>query len=165
MCFIKRMGIFLIILCLNGLKLFSNEVGENRLKTGFAKPLHYILNETEQLEFIKWFKIVLRENDFYEIEIKYNHNDASEYWIFRIATIINTGNISTGQLFDISFEGTDSIIYRDENYRGRIELDDKNNLITIEIIQKMNENNILNYRIIWENKTEYAAASYTAGTL
>jgi hypothetical protein len=154
MCFIKRICIFLILLYLYGLKLYSNEWGKNMLKTGFAKPLNYILNENEQVELIKYFKITLRENDFYEIEIKYTYNDAIEYWIFRIDNITNTGNIFTGQLFDISFEGTDGIIYIDENAIGRIELDNEKNLIKIEIIQKIHKNSILNYRITWENKTE-----------
>jgi hypothetical protein len=138
---------------MNVSKLFSNEWDENMLKTGFVKPLNYILNDTEQLEHIKYFKITLRKNKSYEIEINYNHNNKSEYWTFGIDNIINNGNKITGQLFDISLEGTDEIVYTDENSIGKIESDKENNLIYISIIHKIHKNYMINCKIVWKNET------------
>jgi hypothetical protein len=78
---------------------------------------------------------------FYELEI--NNTYFSDYYIFKIVDIKNNGKIIKGQLIEIWHGNTEGDPYCDEYgneiiyENGNIEIDIKNNTITLEIVYFM----------------------------
>jgi hypothetical protein len=142
MNFRKIIFIFLIFF---SIKLFSQENNVNILKLGFVNIHDYIVHGTSQKEQIKYFRISLRENKFYEIEINYNHNNLSEYWNFKLINIEDDGKTIKGNLSEISIDDIDGTLHINNNAHGIILINLETNLVKIKI-HFFGEN-----IIIWEN--------------
>ena len=151
-------GLLVFILLLVSMDSCSQENGENMLKLGYVKVIDYIIGETSQKEYIKYFKIRLAEADFYELEINYNHNNLSEYWNFKMIDIENERNTIRGRLSKISFDDTSGMWFIDDGASGDIIIHPENNLVTVNIIfpatDSASHGNRTQYRIIWENNNK-----------
>jgi hypothetical protein len=151
----KRNIIFLSFLTFFSLNIYSQENYIDMLKLGFVKVINYIISTNsepkgvEQKDYILFMKISERENNFHEIQIKFNHNEYSDYWNFEIINIENNGNIINGQLVKISHENTD-ICYIDENANGTIKIDLENSIVAVEILFHTYDSQSNNL-IVWKN--------------
>ena len=150
---IKTIVCCLIILSMN---VHSRENGANMLKNGSVEVKNYIITTVnspegvDQIDYIQLMKISMRENNFYEIEINFNHNNKSEYWYFKIINIENTGKNIIGQLVEISIVDTSGMWHIDDKATGKIMIALEENIITVEILFHTH-NSESNNKIIWKN--------------
>ena len=131
----KKLSILCIflVLCLN---LNSQEKVDAMLKTGTFNAiqiLSYSINGVEQNNFIDSINITI-SNNFYNIQVNFNHTSYNEYWKFKIGNLEKDGYQMQGELLEVSFEGMDEIAYMDEKSIGKIELNTENNRVMITII-------------------------------
>jgi hypothetical protein len=101
----------------------------------------------ERVEYIKYMKITQRDT-LYQIEINYNTNDESEYWLFQIKELETVGKTATGKLIDISCDGTDGIGYYDDA-NGTIVINRETNTVKVEIDFSIHRSEY-HYVIVWK---------------
>jgi hypothetical protein len=146
--------LFIVLLTMVSIKVYSQENGINMLQIGFVKPLNYVINGIEQMEYIQSMEIQLLENETYQIKIGFNHTEENAYWMFKLTNWNHNGRIIKTKLVDISVEDTGGIWHIDENASGDMEINLETNIIKVEIAIHINNSSKTIYKIIWDNNIE-----------
>jgi hypothetical protein len=135
----KILTIFLIFFF--GVKSFSQENVIDMLLLGEKRHVELYGNgelDNNFYNLVYTARIDKIENGFFELEI--NNTYFSDYYIFKITNIRNNEKIIKGQLIEIWHGDAERNPYCDESgneivyENGNIEIDIKNNIITLEIM-------------------------------